>query len=177
MSRIAPIHDVHEEGASASTNTSPAANTRLTEQAAAEVLVSVSRVQERASGEERAVDDDEDEEEDEPRRKRVKRGANENTAASLTRRRSTRTKVSTREPTPEDDDADAGSKRRRKGSQRDILLVESRAGSLLRSSSRAAFHMDRYGRGYTANSPFGPSRGLFRSASAERCPCCPRDEP
>ena len=145
-------------GASASANTSPAANTRLTEQAAAEALVSVSRVQERASGEESGVDDDDDEEEDEPRRKRVKRGASGNTAASLARRRSARTKVSTREPTPEDkddedDDAEAGNKRRRKGSQRDILLAESRAGSLSRSSSRAAFHMDRYGRGYTANSP------------------------
>ena len=148
-------------GASASANTSPTANTRLTEQAAAEALVSVSRVQERASGEESGgvgADDDEDEDEDEPRRKRVKRGANGNAAAALVRRRSARTKVSTREPTPEDkdeedDDADTGSKRRRKGPQRDILLAESRAGSLSRSSSRAAFHVDRYGRGYTANSP------------------------
>jgi GATA-binding protein len=146
-------------GASASTNTSPAANTRLTEQAAAEALVSVSRVQERASGEESGpgADDDDDEDEDEPRRKRAKRGANGN-PASLIRRRSARTKVSTREPTPEDkddedNDADTGSKRRRKGTQRDILLAESRAGSLSRSSSRAAFHIDRYGRGYTANSP------------------------
>lgn len=148
-------------GTGASTNTSPAANTRLTEQAAAEALVSVSRAQERASGEESdgpAADDDEDEDEDEPRRKRVRRGANGNPPASLVRRRSARTKVSTREPTPEDkdedeDDADAGNKRRRKGTQRDILLAESRAGSLSRSSSRAAFHIDRYGRGYTANSP------------------------
>lgn len=146
-------------GASASTNTSPAANTRLTEQAAAEALVSVSRVQERASGEDSdGPGDDEDEDEDEPRRKRAKRGANGHPAASLARRRSARTKVSTREPTPEDkddedDDVDTGSKRRRKGSQRDILLAESRAGSLSRSSSRAAFHIDRYGRGYTANSP------------------------
>ena len=147
-------------GASASTNTSPSSNTRLTEQAAAEALVSVSRVQERPSGEESdgpGADDDEDEDEDGPRRKRVKRSANGG-APSLARRRSARTKVSTREPTPEDkddedDDADAGNKRRRKGSQRDILLAESRAGSLSRSSSRAAFHMDRYGRGYTANSP------------------------
>ena len=148
-------------GASTNTNTSPAANTRLTEQAAAEALVSVSRVQERASGEESGgvgADDDDDEDDDEPRRKRVKRGTNGNTPAALVRRRSARTKVSTREPTPEDkddedDDAYAGSKRRRKGSQRDILLAESRAGSLSRSSSRAAFHIDRYGRGYTANSP------------------------
>ena len=65
--------------------------------------------------------------------------------------------VSTRELTPEDkddededEDADAGSKRRRKGTLRDILLAESHAGSLLRSSSRAASHMDRYGRRYTA---------------------------
>ena len=148
-------------GTSASTNTSPASNTRLTEQAAAEALVSVSRAQERASGEESdgpGADDDEDDDEDEPRRKRVRRGANGNAPASLVRRRSARTKVSTREPTPEDkddeeDDADTGSKRRRKGTQRDILLAESRAGSLSRSSSRAAFHIDRYGRGYTANSP------------------------
>lgn len=148
-------------GASASTNTSPTSNTRLTEQAAAEALVSVSRAQERASGEESdgaGAEDDDDEDEDEPRRKRIKRAANGNPPASLTRRRSARTKVSTREPTPEDkdevdDDADTGSKRRKKGSQRDILLAESRAGSLSRSSSRAAFHIDRYGRGYTANSP------------------------
>lgn len=145
-------------GTSASTHTSPASNTRLTEQAAAEALVSVSRAQERASGEDSDGPDDEDEDEDEPRRKRARRGANGNAPASLVRRRSARTKVSTREPTPEDkdeeeDDADTGSKRRRKGTQRDILLAESRAGSLSRSSSRAAFHMDRYGRGYTANSP------------------------
>ena len=146
-------------GTSASANTSPASNTRLTEQAAAEALVSVSRAQERASGEDSdGPGDDEDDDEDEPKRKRARRGANGNTPASLVRRRSARTKVSTREPTPEDkdeedDDADIGSKRRRKGTQRDILLAESRAGSLSRSSSRAAFHIDRYGRGYTANSP------------------------
>ena len=147
-------------GASASTNTSPTSNTRLTEQAAAEALVSVSRAQERASGEDSdgAGAEDDDDDDDEPRRKRAKRGVNGNPPASLTRRRSARTKVSTREPTPEDkddveDDVDTGSKRRKKGSQRDILLAESRAGSLSRSSSRAAFHIDRYGRGYTANSP------------------------
>jgi len=145
-------------GTSASTNTSPTSTARLTEQAAAEALVSVSRAQERPSGEESGAEDDEDEDDDEPRRKRAKRGANGNPPASLARRRSARTKVSTREPTPEDkdeaeDDVDTGSKRRKKGSQRDILLAESRAGSLSRSSSRAAFHIDRYGRGYTANSP------------------------
>ena len=148
-------------GASASTNPSPSSNTRLTDQAAAEALVSVSRAQERASGEETdgaGAEDDDDDDDDEPRRKRVKRNANGTSSASLARRRSARTKVSTREPTPEDkgdddDDVDTGSKRRKKGSQRDILLAESRAGSLSRSSSRAAFHIDRYGRGYTANSP------------------------
>jgi GATA-binding protein len=147
-------------GAGASANTSPTSNARLTEQAAAEALVSVSRVQERASGEESGglgADDDEGDDDDEPRRKRAKRGANGGPPASLLRRRSARTKVPTREPTPEDkdedDDVDAGAKRRRKGTQRDILLAESRAGSLSRSSSRAAFHIDRYGRGYTANSP------------------------
>jgi hypothetical protein len=124
-------------GASPSTNTSPAANTRLTEQAAAEALVSVSRAQERASGEDSdgpGADDDDDGDGDEPRRKRVRRGANGNAPASLAKRRSARTKVSTRKTTPEDkdeegDDADTGSKRRRKGTQRDILLAESRAGN------------------------------------------------
>ena len=129
--------------AGASSNTSLATNARLTEQAAAEALVSVSCVQERASGEDSGAGDEEDKGEGEPRRKR---GASGNTAASLARRKSTRTKVSTREPTPEDkddedNDADAGSKRGRKGSQRDIL-AKNRAGSLSRSSSRAAFHMD-----------------------------------
>ena len=53
----------------------------------------------------------------------------------------------------EDDNVDTGSKRRRKGTQRDLLLVESRAGSLSRNSSRAAFPIDRCGQGYTVNSP------------------------
>ena len=84
-------------GASANTNASPTSNTRLTEQAAAEALVSVSRVQERASGEESGgvgADDDDDDDDDEPRRKRVKRATNGNPSASLVRRRSARTKVS-----------------------------------------------------------------------------------
>ena len=104
-------------GTSASAHTSPPANTRLTERATAKALVSVSRVQERASGEDSGADDGEDEEEDELRRKRVRRGTSWNTAA-------------------------ASLARRRKGSQCDIFLAESRAGSLSRSSSRVAFHAD-----------------------------------
>jgi hypothetical protein len=146
--------------ASASTNVPPSVSTRLTEQAAAEALVSVSRSQDRASGEDSdgAGAEDGDGDDDGPRRRRARRGANGNPPASLARRRSAaRAKVSTRRPTPEDkdeaeDDVDTGSKRQ-KGSQRDILLAESRAGSLSRSSSHAAFHIDRYGRGHTADSP------------------------
>ena len=134
----------------AASGASASANTRLTEQAAAEALVSLSRGRKRPSDEEGEVEDG-------PRRKRVKDSVH-GSAPSLARRRSARTKVSTREPAPqdkddEDDDADAGNKRRRKGSQRDILLADSRAGSLSRSSSRAAFHTDRYEGGYTPNSP------------------------
>ena len=114
----------------------------MTEQAAAKALVSLSRGRKSPSDEEGEVEDG-------PRRKRVKDSV-DGSAPSLARRRSARTKVSTREPAPQDkdDDADAGNKRRMKGSQRDILLAESRAESLSRSSSRAAFHMDRYGRSY-----------------------------
>ena len=71
-------------GTSASTNPSPTSNTHLTEQAAAEALVSVSRAQERASGKESSAvgaDDHEDGDDGEPRRKRVRRGANGNTPA------------------------------------------------------------------------------------------------
>ena len=139
----------------------------MIEQAAAEALVSVSRVQQRASGEDSGAGDDESEEEDEPRGKRVEHGASGNTAAPLTRRRSVRTRVSTREPSPENDaeDADGGSKGRRKRSQRSILLAESRSGSLS-SSSRAAFRVD--GAALPIHYPFiWLFSGPFRFASAE----------
>jgi GATA-binding protein len=143
---------------------------RLTEQAAAEALVSVGRVQERASEEESGgLDDDEEEE---PKRKRARRGVGVNgkvESAPIVRRRSTRTRTATRElgsggsaegrDDDEDMDVDAGGKRRRKGtsSRQDIVMSDSRQGSLSRSSSRAALihevHMDRYGRAYASASP------------------------
>lgn len=149
--------------ASGGPNASPPAPGRLTEQAAAEALVSVGRVQV-ASGEESAGmgADDDDEEDEEPKRKRVRRGVGANgkvESAPIVRRRSTRTRTVTREPSPEDRDedvdmdADIGGKRRRKGGARQDLLVDSRGGSLSRSSSRAALHLDRYGRGYSSASP------------------------
>lgn len=105
--------------------------------------------------------DDDDDEDDEPKRKRVRRGVTANgkvvESAPIARRRSTRTRTITREPSPEgrdeddDMDVDVGGKRRRKlGSG---ILAESRQGSLSRSSSRAAIHLDRYGRGYSTASP------------------------
>jgi len=105
--------------------------------------------------------DDDDDDDDEPKRKRVRRGVAANgkvvESAPIVRRRSTRTRTVTREPSPEgreeddDMDVDVGGKRRRKlGSG---ILAESRQGSLSRSSSRAAIHLDRYGRGYSSASP------------------------
>jgi GATA-binding protein, other eukaryote len=143
---------------------------RLTEQAAAEALVSVGRVQERVSGEESGgLGADEDEEEEmEPKRKRVRRSVVVNGKAEsvpIARRRSTRTRTATRElgsteGRDDEDDVDAGMKRRRKGAsshRQDAVMADSRAGSLSRSSSRATLihevHMDRYGRGYSSASP------------------------
>jgi hypothetical protein len=147
---------------------------RLTEQAAAEALVSVGRVQERASGEESGgLGADEDEDEEEPKRKRVRRAVGVSGKvidnAPIVRRRSARTRTATRDlgsggsaegrDDDDDDDVDASLKRKRKGtsSRQDIVMSDSRQGSLSRSSSRAALvhevHVDRYGRAYSSASP------------------------
>lgn len=121
--------------------------------------MSVSHVQEYASGGESGADGGEAKGEDEPKRKGVKRGASGNIATSLARRKSTRTNVSTCEPLPEDkddegNDAEAG---RGGGEGRGlsaIPFVMRAVREVSESSSReAAFHVDLYGRGYAANSP------------------------
>ena len=126
----------------------------MTERAAVEALASVPRVQERASCEDSGADD---EDEDEPRRKRVKRGASGNTAASLARRRSSGPKFPPANLLPrirvvrvtmlilvirgEGEDLSA------------ISFLLRAVQEVSRSSSHAAFHTDRYGRGYTVNLP------------------------